>query len=477
MKDLIELENFLEYKLKNKYKILFSYLLVSVIVFFAIYASISSFINDLDLTTSSKLKLKVTISTFPIFFSFAYWLNKFNIIKIFKNNKNVVLFSISCENQKLTERLDDIINNINKLLISTSLNHKIEIIKLNTPAAISFKNFIKQLHKYDNSNSQFLEYLKKIERKLIRIKCRMAIVGEFKERDAPSNYYLNTDAIIVNQSIGNHQDIQQKLQIDLTQLLKLELKINSCNETDDLAKSSNQIYYSIIYIMGLVMMIENNYEDSLRIWQLILSNINKSEMSAKKSELVVLEANTNLIISRYLFYNGEYKKSMEHREMFLKSFPNEYASLIIKSILLVEYDNDYKEALSTIIKASRLVGDRDKTWKYNKLYILLKLMRYNEAKILFDDIISYTSTNEVDIVDQVLSYNHKKINNVIIDDSNLINILLYGLFQFHKNQNLSEACQYIELFIENDNSRNFQDFYIHAKQVEDLILNQIGYAK
>lgn len=477
MKELIELENFLDFKLKNKYKILLVLCVLSTIFYVLIYSSISTIIDDLKFEDSNGIKLKVIVSLMPFFASCIYWLIRFNIIKIFKSNKNVVLFSISCENQKLMERVYDIIENINKLLLSTSLNHKVEIINLNNPAANSFKEFVSHLNKFEKNKPDFVEYLKKVEKKLKRIKCRMAIVGNFKERDNPANYYLNTDAIILNDSHGNHHDIQAKLQSDLIQLLKLELKINSTNENDDIQKASNQIFYSVIYILGLVLMLENKYEDSLKIWEILLENITKSDFKSKKNELIALEANTNLIISRYLFYKGEYKKSMEHRDKYLESFPNQYASLITKSILLVEYDRDYNEALNVINNAGYIVNDLDVTWKYNKLYVLIKLKRYKEGMELLENIISNTANNEADIIDQVLSYNHKKIDLLNFSDDILINIFLYAIFQYHKNNNIAEACHYLELFLTNENSINFGELYHHAKSLESNIENRIGYIK
>ncbi len=146
-------------------------------------------------------------------------------------------------------------------------------------------------------------------------------------------------------------------------------------------------------MLGLATFIDLNYIKGIEINQKLIKYIKDNDKyKSYQTKVHRLLASSYFMHSRVLYFNGDYEQAITYRRKFQELTPDEYDAYLNEAIFHVNRRNDPETALEFVEKAKKIAKGNG-TWKYSKMYLLIRLKRYSDALRVLDKIISTKSIN------------------------------------------------------------------------------------
>lgn len=372
-----------------------------------------------------------------------------------------IVVAIITENQKQKERIsNDFVNNLKSLLIEYQLNSTYDVISLHNAHSINLKRIIEDAFLGRNNEKSNIIEIKRFNKVNNRMNSKFIVFGNLISRDSPNNkYILNIEALI------RHRDApllnNEKLYNDFKEVWRNEISFLEENESTEFKSTSHQIFFAAAYMLGLASIVDLNYQKGIEIGNKLLGYVNKND-KYKEFEPKVLKLLTvsYLLFSQVWYYLGDFEKSTLYRRKYHELVKDDYDTYLSEAIFQVNRRNDPSTALELVEKAKK-VSKGNGTWKYNKLYLLIKLRQYDEALKILDNILSTSYKDEFDAISQVINYNFHCLKE---DPCHIQSLFIVGVLIYKKLNNASVAYEKLEEFIcKTNNSEEWKILNIRAK--------------
>jgi tetratricopeptide (TPR) repeat protein len=236
--------------------------------------------------------------------------------------------------------------------------------------------------------------------------------------------------------------------------------------------NAEHIFFTTSYMLGLATLVDNNYKEGIKIWESLEAYLkDKSELSGYIDKVRQLKSTSYLLLSRLLYFQGQFDESLSYRNILLSIVPNEYDKYLTEAVRYVKLRNEPELALDFVKKAEK-VAKKDGTWRYSKFYLLIKLNRCQEAVATLDEILKNSFSNEVDAINQVISFN----NNCLNDDNNHFQShFIIGVLAYKKLNLPIPAYEKLEIFANLCECNNvYKELCVRAKKYLSEIDKIIG---
>jgi hypothetical protein len=373
-----------------------------------------------------------------------------------KNKLNLVI-AITTEDKKQKTRITkDLTKEINKQLRLHGLSESYAVITLHNHLSKILNAKIDLWAEARKAQLDEAEDIKKFNKITKRLNAKFFVYGDLIKRNSTnSTYYLSIEALILH--APTNQINSQSLHNEFSALWKREIMFLEDDELNGFKSNAEHIFFTASYMLGLATLVDNKFEQGIKIWDALLKYVEKNEeLKEYKSKITQLKGIFCFLFARMLYFQGEIEKSVFYREQFLAITPNEYDQHLNEAIKQVKLRNDPELALEFVNKSS-LLSNGDGTWRYSKLYLQIRLGRCEDALQTLDEIISIEFTNEIDTIHQVISYN----NQCLKEDANHIqsNFIIGSLIYKKLNRPL-DAYEKLEDFA---NSVNVDDSKLPLK--------------
>jgi len=128
--------------------------------------------------------------------------------------------------------------------------------------------------------------------------------------------------------------------------------------------------------------------------------------------------------------------------------------------------------LEFVKKAAKIAPTNDGTWRYSEFYVLIRLSKNIEALQSLDNILKTTFLNEIDTINQIVTYNticlKEDLNHIQSDF--IIGAIIYKkldlpLPDYEKLESFINAC---------GDNENWKPLKVRAQQYLDEINKSIG---
>lgn len=390
-----------------------------------------------------------------------YWYYYRSVYPLKRGSKQNIVVAIITENQKQKTRIsNDFVANIKNQLKEYSILSTYDIVVLHNAHSTNLKNTIERISKNHDGNQVDKNRLDNI---IQRMNARFIIYGNLVTRNSPNNrYQLKLEALIRHKTPKEFQ--KKVLQEGFKTLWENEISFLEEEEITGFKSTSDQVFFAATYMIGLASYIDLKYEKGIEINKQLIKYIDDNEKYVDfKPKVVRLLSSSYFMFSRVLYFNGNYEKSIEIRRKFHELTPDEYDAYLSEAIFHVNKRNDPETAMEFIEKAE-VISRGNGTWKYSKLYLLILLNRYHEALNTLDAIISSTFDLEIDIINQVITYNTHCLEK---DSSHIQSYFIIGVLIYKKLGNPTLAYDKLQEFI--NKSGEFEEWQILKNRVEEYL--------
>jgi hypothetical protein len=373
-----------------------------------------------------------------------YWYYYRSVFPKGNSGKQNMIIAITTEDSKQKTRITkDFANEIKRQLQTYDLNRTFNVIVLNNSLSEKIQEKLQlwnesikaQLEDSDDMRS-FLTIAK-------RLNAKFFVYGDLiKRNEGNSTYFMSIEALIMHAKT-NHI-ASNTLQKEFAELWKREITFLEADELNGFRSNANHIFFTATYMLGLATLVNNKFEEGIRIWESLESHININEdLIDFKPKILQLKHQSYFMLSRLYHFQGDYVRSTGMRERYHAIIPNEYDALMNEAIKQVSISNNPELALELIEKAIPLAGNNG-TWKYNKFYLLIKTNDENGALVVLDDVLRTNFPHEIDVINQVTSYNTFCLKQ---DPDHIQSNFILGVLIFKKLNNVSMAYDYLKSFV------------------------------
>lgn len=410
-------------------------IIILVILIFAIS-------NFLDIYTEDIFIHSVVIMPLMIIVFIHWFYNKYVFPKGEDSKQNIVI-AITVEDAKQKSRITkDFAKGIERQLRFHNLTRYYNVIVLNNSLSEKAKRII---YNYNDSlgGVETLGVNEKLTQISKKLNAKFYVFGEIlKRNEGNSTYCLNLEALLLHSKTDKISN--DTLQKEFSDLWKKEISFLEEDELNGFKSNANYIFFTATYMLGLATLIDNRFEQGIIIWEQLEHYIKeKRKHEDFKTRIERLKCICYSLLSRLYHFQGRIKESVALRDKFYEVFPNEYHALLNESIKEVSIMNNPEYALDLINRAQK-VANEDGTWRYNKLYLLIKIEKEEEALKLLEELIFNTFINEVDIINQVIEYNK---NCLEIDNTHIQSYFILGVLCYKKTNNITLAYDYFDKFV------------------------------
>lgn len=342
-------------------------------------------------------------------FIIGYWLIIRNIYPKGKEGKQNIIIAICTEDGKQKSRIaNDLKQNIDNQLKKYNLHNQYNTLILNNSLSKDLKRRIEEYASSKQNKTQLNFDIKDVVPK--RLKSNFFVYGSLiKRNQGNSTYLINIDALLLH---AKPTEVTSKtLQHEFSELWQREVSFLESDEINGFRNNANQIFFAATYMLGLATLVNNRFEDGIKIWLQLEKYVkNEKHLEEYAGKIIHLKHLSLYMLSRLYHIQGYQEKAIRTRAEYLKILPNEYDHLISESVKHATVSKNYEMALSLSDKAGKL-RPNDCTWKYNRLYLLIALNEESPALAQLDDILAKEFTNEGDIIQQVIGFNESQLKN------------------------------------------------------------------
>ncbi len=390
-----------------------------------------------------------------------YWVRHRTIFPKGNNSKQNIVIAIATENQKQKVRLTkDFYSNLKNRLFEYGLSTSYDIIILHSHLSKEVRKRIEELANKKGVPDIGMEEADRFNKMTRRINAKLYVYGDLISRNSPDDrYYLNIEALILHNKVDS--ETGKVLQKEFLNVWKNEIDFLEKEEMTGFKSTSNQIFFASTYMIGLATFVNNRFDIGIQIFENLKKYVSKEKKYAKyKKHVLSLLSSSYHMQATKCYFQGKYDESIDCRRQFHKLTPNEYSKCISESVFQIKKKNNPELALEYLDRAKKL-AKKDGTWRYNKLYILVLLKRYDEALELLDRILNYSFKSEYNVVLQVISFNDNCLKE---DESHIQSYFFTGILFYKKLEKPIIAYEKIEKFIElSDNLENWNVLNERAK--------------
>jgi hypothetical protein len=281
-----------------------------------------------------------------------------------------------------------------------------------------------------------------------RMNAKFIVFGNLISRDFPNNrYILNIEALIRHRDAPKPQ--KGEIRDDFKEIWRSEISFLEENESTEFKSTSQQIFFAATYMLGLATIVDLNYKKGIEIGNRLLDYLKKNDKYKEfEPKVLKLLRLSYFLFSRILYYFGEYEQSTIYRRKYHELVTDNYDNYLVEALFQVNRRNDPGTALELVEKASK-ISKGDGTWKYSKLYLLIRLNRHPDALKVLDNILSTSYKDEFDTINQVISYNFHCLKK---DPYHVQSLFIIGVLIFKKLNNAPAAYDKLEEFLSKTNS-------------------------
>lgn len=365
-----------------------------------------------------------------------------------KGIQNIVV-AIVTENQKQKDRISkDLTNSLRKQLKEYQLNSTYDVLPLHNAHSINLKQIIDDAFLNTSNEKTNKIEIDKFNKVNNRMNAKFIVFGNLISRDSPNNrYILNIEGLI------RHKDAPQaqkgEIRDDFKDIWQSEISFLEENESTKFTSTSQQIFFAATYMLGLATIVDLNYKKGIEIGNRLLDYVNKNDKYKEfEPKVLKLLRLSYFLFSRVLYYLGDFEQSTFYRRKYHELVPDDYDNYLVEALFQVNRRNDPKTALELVEKASK-ISKGDVTWKYSKLYLLIRLNRYPDALKILDNILSTSYKDEFETLNQVINYNFLCLKK---DPSHIQSLFIIGVLIYKKLNNAAFAYDKLEEFLSKTDS-------------------------
>jgi tetratricopeptide (TPR) repeat protein len=374
-----------------------------------------------------------------------YWYYNRSVFPKNKNSKQHIIIAIITENAKQKTRItNDFSSQIKRLLIECGLDVNYDITVLHNHQARIIQNRIDLFSQSLRANLPMSEDVGKFNKLTKRLNAKFIIHGDLIKRNPEnSTYCLSIEATMLHQStsLQNGQSIHEEFK----KLWNKEITFLEKEELTGFKANAEQIFFTASYMLGLATFVDNNYIQGIKIWEGLETYINtKLELSSFAKKVNILKSTSYFLQSRFLYFNGQIEEALIFRNKYLELTPNIYDKYLTEAINQIKLRNDPELSFDFAKKAELVAPNSEGTWRYSQFYLLIRLSRCEEALQMFDNILKINFPNELDTINQVLSYNSTCLNE---DPSHIQSHFIIGALTFKKLNHPIPAYERLEQFV------------------------------
>jgi hypothetical protein len=402
-----------------------------------------------------------------------YWYYNRMIFPKNKEGKQHIIVAIITENAKQKTRItSDFANQIKKQIKEFDLDGNYDVTVLhNYQSSILQKRldlYVQSLKAELSDSIAILRFNKLIK----RLNAKFIIYGDLIKRNTENSMYcLSIDAMILHSPTDRENGVV--LHEEFKKLWNKEITFLEKEELTGFKTNANQIFFTASYMLGLATFVDNNYLHGIKIWEQLESYIHgKPELSVYSENVKKLKSSAYFVYSRFLYFNGDIENSITFRNKYLELFPNDYDKYLNEAIKQIKIKNDPELALDFVRKAQNIAPNDDGTWRYSEFYLLIQLLRCDEALLSLDDILTNSFRTEVDVINQVISYNTTCLEQYSkhLQTHFIIGALLYKKFNL-PIQAYEKLDEFVKLC---SNNNEYKPLLIRAKEYLSEINILIG---
>ncbi|MBN8702768.1 MAG: hypothetical protein J0M08_06870 [Bacteroidetes bacterium] len=375
----------------------------------------------------------------------AYWYYDRSVFPRNKNSREHIIIAIVTENAKQKTRITtDFANQIKKQIIALGLDTNYDVTVLHNHQSRVLQNRINLYSQSLRANLQNSVDVLKFNKLTKRLKAKFIIYGDLIKRNPDnSTFCLSLEAMILHRPTD--QQSGKSIHDEFQKLWNREITFLEKEELTGFKANAEQIFFTASYMLGLATFVDNNYLQGIKIWEgLELHLGKKTELKEYLENVKRLKSAAYFIYSRFLYFNSQIEESVAYRIRYLALFPNEYDKYLTEAINQIKIRNDAELALEFIRKAEKIAPQNEGTWRYSEFYLLIRLSRFSEALKSLEDIIKNVFPNEIDTINQVISYNTTCIKE---DPLHIQSNFIIGALIYKKLNQPIPAYEKFELFI------------------------------
>lgn len=368
-------------------------------------------------------------------------------------NKIGIILSISTEDDKQKLRIKN--DFLNRLKSQTKQNGLDDLINFVHIGSTKTQNVNMTLTEYTRRSKFKDEYVrdaadstKSFLNMKKKIRGHFYIWGGIKQRmDGENKYYLDLDGLVIHSPL--HDPIKAKLSSEFNLVWTRSINFMEKIEFKGFLLSADLIFIAIEYIIGLAAYFSGDIILAEKLHSKLESNLPKGidqlpnikHIRDSLSELIPIECNLAAVIQ---MRKNDMPKAEEYLNKSFQRLPERnYSALITLSVIQFSNKANAPLALETIRKAKKCSGS-DGTWRYNEAFLLMFLMRFDEALQLYKDITKISFQNEETVLAEVLDFN----KNIVSQNSRFYqSYFILGYLYYKKISNYPEGYLYFEQFL------------------------------
>jgi len=414
-----------------------------IVAVFSLMTVIIPFINGY----TENILVHLIVSLFLLLFVFFAWYWNRAVFPKPKTKKGQIkeqiIIAIVTENAKQKVRITtDFKNQIKRQIENYDLGNY-DVIVLHNYQSKVLQDRIRLYNEsrgYDMQSVDVDKFLRLIQ----RLNGRFIIYGNLIQRNSEeSTYCLNIDALIKH-NLTTKTD-KAILSQEFKKVWENEISFLEKEELTGFKLNANQVFFAASYMLGLATFIDNEYAKGIQIWESIERYIKQTpDVYNYLDNVISLKSASCFLQSNFLYLNGKIKESISYRKKYLDIIPNEYDSYLIESVKQINVRNDVDLALEFNEKARQVAPADDGTWRYNNLYLFIKLPNANEALKTLDEILNTSYRIELETIGQIFSYN---IACLKVDPTHIQTHFILGVFRYKKLKAPILAYEDLEAFV------------------------------
>jgi hypothetical protein len=360
-----------------------------------------------------------------------------------KNSKENIVVAIVTENAKQKVRIaNDFTNQIKKQILANNLGNYDVVVLHNYQSKV----LQEKIRLYNDSIISGIESvdIDKFFHLAKRLNARFIIYGNLIQRNCEdTTYALNIEASIMH-SVTNKEN-QNVLNNEFRKVWDNEISFLEKEELTGFKTNANQVFFAASYMLGLATFVDNNYIKGIQIWESLEKYIAKNpELESYLKNAKTLKSVSYFLQSRYLYLIGKIEESIDYRKRYLALVPNEYDTYLIESVKQITVRNDVELALEFNDKARKIAPSDDGTWRYNNMYLYIKLPNAIEALKSLDEILNTSYKIEFETIRHIFSYNVSCLQN---DPSHIQTYFILGVIRYKKLNDPILAYEELENFV------------------------------
>ncbi len=413
-------------------------------VSFSLFYSLKIFQNCINLNCTGKeifenfnyfknLSIIIFIIEFVVFL---IWIFSVHVRRINKNKIGIV-FAIETENLKQKKRLS-----------SSFYDQVVEITKKSTRREI--KTVL-----LDEYYSQRLRKDRQYAKRLIKkINANIVLYGKMEERKNKGKdvYRIDFNAIVRHKFIP--LVMSQRICAEMIYALPKQVNFEIDNELTCFSITSEMIGEAVNFILGVSLAYSGVYNEALEMHQNCLKittiklNENKNDEAAKRinQRALFYVVRELTLLAQKSRESGDLKTSIDYINKALSLNPNDYESLLEKSVSSF-LNGDIKEAMGVLDKCSS--NKADYTWAYNKAFLYVFEaefdMAYRIYKMLADKPAVINVANQCEIF--IINYLEKNPEKYEL-------FYALGMIYYKIKEDYKLAIEAFEMFISNSKKHN-----------------------